>query len=392
MMRKILPVAVVTAVLLFVPAGRSFAESGHGGGSHGGGSHGGGSHGGGSHGGGSHGGGSHGGGSHGGGSHGGSSHGGGSHGGSHGGGSHGGDWHGGSHHGGSHGDGHHHGHHGRGWIVYPGPFWYGWGWDCPYGDDCYGYGPGDGPWYGGGSGPEYAPVPGADSEGWSTVDIEVSPDLARVYLDGRYIGVSSDFDGDPDYLHLRPGKYKLEFRLEGFLPWSLDADVEAGAKIEVSKKLHRGSGDEAPHISPAPEPEGGVRYFWGKEGGSLEAEPGDADDDRAGRDSDDDGDAEGSPESSPEEFAESRDPDGPAANDLRHGAKLALSIEPPDAVVYLDGHFLGTAAEVSGADRGVPLTPGKHTISVLRPGSKDRTEVIDVAEGETKRLEITLRD
>jgi hypothetical protein len=228
------------------------------------------------------------------------------------------------------------------------------------------------------------------------VDIQISPDNTRVYLDGRYIGVADDFDGDPDYLHLRPGAYKLGFKLEGYESWSLGVDVEPGAKIEVNKKLHRAAESESYRSSEALQPEGGVRHFWGKnEGGTLKPEDDDRGAARNEQDSRDpnadDEDADEPPAPAPEESADD-DKSETSTDAPPQPTRLELSIEPSDAVVYLDGHFVGTAAEVSDARHGVALTPGRHTISVLRPGSRDRTEEIEVGQGETKKLEISLEE
>jgi hypothetical protein len=68
-----------------------------------------------------------------------------------------------------------------------------------------------------------------------------------------------------------------------------------------------------------------------------------------------------------------------------------LSVQPADAAVYLDDRFLGTGEEVGGAE-GVPLTAGKHRIVVLRPGFKARKLEIEVAAGESKRVDVSLEN
>jgi hypothetical protein len=143
-------------------------------------------------------------------------------------------------------------------VIYGSPYWG--GWRC-YGD---GYGPGYGP-----------AAYGEDEYDWATVDTDISPLEARVYLEDRYIGSAYDFDGDPDYLYLRPGAYTLEFRLEGYESLSINIDAESGAKIELHKKLHRIPGANQYDSHEAPQPEGGVLRYWGKGHGSPEAYDGD---------------------------------------------------------------------------------------------------------------------
>jgi hypothetical protein len=328
-MRKTLPAAL--AVLLLSPVAAP-AGPGHGGG-----------------------------GSRGGGSHGGSSHGGGSHG-------------GGSHGGGRHG--------GRGRVIFGGPYWGGWGW---WGPDYYGdyYGPGYGPAY------------GEDQEDFATVDIDVSPEEARAYLDGRYIGAADNFAGDPDYLYLRPGSYRLEFRLEGYESLSINIDAEPGAKIEVHKKLDRTPGAKQYGPREAPRPEDGVQPYWGKRHGAAEPDDGDGRPLRNGRKPNGE-EARAEQDQAPPPAAERQKEDAwrqraPATTSpARQRARLLLSAQPGDAAVYLDDRFLGTAEELGRIDGGVPLTPGRHTITVSRPGFKSRTVEIDVARGEAKKVDVSL--
>lgn len=311
---------------------------------------------------------------------GGGSHGGG--GGLHGSVSRGGSSHGGGPHGsGRQGDGSHHGreHRGRGRVIYGGPYWGGWGlWGlCYYGDY---YGPGYGPGYG-----------GDDQEDWATVDIDVSPEEARAYLDGRYIGTAEDFGGDPDYLYLRPGSYKLEFRLEGYESLSINIDAEPGVKIVVHQKLHRTANQY--RSREAPQPEDGVQRYWGKRHGIAEPDEGDGHLLRSGRESNDE-EAQAEQGQAPPALRQKEDAwtqRAPATTSpARQRARLLLSLQPPDAVVYMDDRFLGTAEEVGRADRGVPLAPGKHTITVSRPGFKARTLEIEVGPGESKKVDVSL--
>ena len=71
-------------------------------------------------------------------------------------------------------------------------------------------------------------------------------------------------------------------------------------------------------------------------------------------------------------------------------SRLQLRIEPPDAAVYVDDRFVGTAEEVNSLDRGVAVSPGKHTVTVSRPGFKDRIANVDVSAGGTEKVEISL--
>jgi len=221
-------------------------------------------------------------------------------------------------------------------------------------------------------GPGYGSGYSEEPDDWATVDTGVAPGEARVYLDGRYIGTANDFSGNPDYLYLRPGEYELEFRLEGYEPLSIDVDAKPGRHIEIDEKLHEIPGAKRSRPSEPPQPEGDVFRYWGKPEGAPEPY-------------DDDGDQTPGPRT------RASDDDGPAmaAPSPRH-TSLLFSVEPADAAIYLDNHFIGIADELRGATNAIPVTPGGHTITVSRPGFKVRTVEIDAVSGESKRVNLSL--
>jgi hypothetical protein len=284
--------------------------------------------------------------------------------------------------------------HGRRVIVVRPSYWgFGFGYG-PYWYDPYWYGYGYGPYargYYGRYGYGYRP-----SGNWAVVDTDVSPESARVYLDGQYIGTADDFDGFPDYLYLRRGRYRLEFRLEGFQTRTIDVDGRPGVKIDVGEKLPRISGAPRYGSYDTPEPRGGVRRFWGKrrdvsveitedemydEGRRGYRERYDDEDDVREKDRDD-RDTEIEREDLTRDEWRGREPE---AGDTR----LMLEIRPDDASIYLDDRFIGRASELD-SDGGLAVAPGRHTIVVTRPGYRERRIEVDVSRGETENIEITL--
>ena len=49
-------------------------------------------------------------------------------------------------------------------------------------------------------------------------------------------------------------------------------------------------------------------------------------------------------------------------------ALVKIAVNPSRAAVFLDGLFVGHAAEFDGAGRGMLVTPGSHQISIALPG------------------------
>lgn len=274
------------------------------------------------------------------------------------------------------------------------PWYWGWGYG-PYWYDPFWYDP----WYRPGYGyyGRYAP-----SRSWAVVDTDVSPESARVYLDGEFIGTADDFDGYPDHLYLRRGRYRLEFRLDGYQPRTISVDARPGIKIDVGEKLAKIPGAARYGSYEDVEPAGGVRRFWAKRRDVAESitdedeiygsgrrrlreRPRDYDDDRY----DDERYSEDRDRTRPDVEVERERPAWRERSEARPGdGRLLVTVSPPDAAIYLDDRFVGTAEEFGAG--GIPVAPGRHTLVVSRPGYRDRRVQVDVSRGETERIEVTL--
>ena len=239
--------------------------------------------------------------------------------------------------------------------------WYGPGWG--YGMGWYGpswYGPG---WYPAAS---YAAAP-LDV---GVVDTDISPEHARVFLDGELIGTADEFDGYPSYLFLKPGQYTLEFKLQGYAPLSLNLEVAEGRFFPLDMKLERVQGEKATPGSDRPKAGPAGRVF-GPVPSAAAAAPSTG------------------PDLSlrPDVRLNAEDAARPA---VRGRAALDLRVTPALASVYLDGEFVGTAAELSRLERGLAVAPGTHRIEVLAPAHEPREVSVDVAEGERRQVVVEL--
>ena len=290
--------------------------------------------------------------------------------------------------------------HGRGRIYVRPSYYWGWGgglWGYPYG--YYGYGS---PYYG-----SYRrPYGGYPSPEWAAIDTDVSPEEAHVYLDGTYVGTADDFDGHPDFLYLKRGKYRLEFRVPGYEEKTIEVQARPGMTLRIDDELRKIPGAKQYGSYDEKRPEGEVRRFWAKrrdvaqsvddedeiygsraerrelddEDDADEAEVREREEDRAEADRQEPRESEAWRDSKPDTRVEAE----------LETARLRVRAEPSDAVVFLDDRFVGTAGEISSLSRGVSVSPGKHTVTVSRPGFKDRTVEIEVDDDETKEIEIRL--
>jgi hypothetical protein len=268
---------------------------------------------------------------------------------------------GGDHSGGRRSGGHGGGHYGYGYgSPYYNPWWGWWGWGWGWGEP-YGYGGG----YGGrgyGTG---------DDQG--ALDLDIWPADTQVWLDGQYIGTVDDFDGFPTYLWLEKGTYDLVFYRDGFQTLARQYSIYPGLTIDVGDRLVQGTSVRPEDLPTKTH----VRRDTRIEDDRERSERIDADRDRY------------------------RDHDAPDADDQNNGrdlgpagadeqGRLMLSIEPDDASVYLDGKFVGTAAEISRLHRGLAVDAGQHRISVVRPGRRGSEQTVTVRPGSEQEVEIQL--
>jgi hypothetical protein len=266
-----------------------------------------------------------------------------------------------------------------------------WGWGGYYSGYPYGWGYGYPSYYGG--------VPGGyvsintSPDAWTAVKTDVSPEEARVFLDGRYIGLADDFDGFPDMLYLQAkGHYQLEFRLEGFETQSVDVDAQPGGFVKLDNKLKKIPGAKQYGSYDTPVPEGGVQRFFGKSKGasgsvSMESPDSDADTWRVQE-------LQSAPSAPPAGTgpAPAPAPEPPAAAPQAPATRgrIVFRVQPGDAAVYLDDRFAGTGEELSTLARGLQVPSGSHRIVVSRPGFASDASLVDVAPGSTQRVEISL--
>jgi len=121
-------------------------------------------------------------------------------------------------------------------VVYGGGFygfnpWLGWG-----------FGPawGWGPYY-----PAFYPPGGVDMNaamiaGFGAVELNVKPNRADVWADGKYVGEARDLDGSPGYLWLAEGPHRIAVHKGGFLVFDEPIEVRRGMKTEIKLKLQPG--------------------------------------------------------------------------------------------------------------------------------------------------------
>lgn len=105
------------------------------------------------------------------------------------------------------------------------------------------YGPYYGPAYYGPYAYPYPPEP----PNYAIIDTDISPEEAKVYLDGERLGEADDFDGLPKYLLISPGRHVLEFRRSGYQTLRIDIDARRGHYYDIDRSLNEGRSGDKPH-------------------------------------------------------------------------------------------------------------------------------------------------
>ncbi len=85
------------------------------------------------------------------------------------------------------------------------------------------------------------PQGGVASVHLGALDLNVKPKNTQVYLNGKYIGVTDNFDGVPRALWLKEGTYEIIFYLDGYATVVREFTIHPGVIIDVKQRLSPGA-------------------------------------------------------------------------------------------------------------------------------------------------------
>ena len=225
-----------------------------------------------------------------------------------------------------------------------GPYW-GWG---PYGGGGWGWGPG----------PYYYGEPGrgvlgyAMASGMGALDMNVKPNRAEVWVDGRYVADARELDGDPSYLWLKQGTHHIVVYKSGYRSYERDVDVHVGVIRELKAVLEKGESQPPVPAPPAPPVARG----------------------------------EAPPPQSAEPRGEALPPRVEAEPEAGPHGYVTLRVQPVDATVYVDGQYRGTARDL----RRLQLPAGHHRVEIVRPGYLALEKEVDLGADRTVDLDLSL--
>jgi hypothetical protein len=112
-----------------------------------------------------------------------------------------------------------------------------------------------GPYY-----PGFYPPGGVDLNaamvaGYGGIDLNVKPNRADVWVDGKYVGEARDLDGSPTYLWLAEGAHRIAVHKGGYLVFDEPVEVRRGMLTELKVRLQPGD-SPTPGTKPAPPGDG----------------------------------------------------------------------------------------------------------------------------------------
>lgn len=207
--------------------------------------------------------------------------------------------------------------------------------------------------------PYYYPYPGcwADACGAlpvgttsvpAAVETAVTPKKANLFLDGEAIGQARDFNGTWDVLPVNPGNRVLRFEAEGYKTLEVRLDARPGRRYRIHEALEPGEGMDPRSDASTAE----VEEDESVAAPAFQAPP-------------------------------------PTSGGIARGL-LHIRVRPDDAVIYLDGKFLGSAEELSRLHGALPVAAGEHRVEVVRPGFTNETVLVDVATGQPATVDMEL--
>jgi hypothetical protein len=184
--------------------------------------------------------------------------------------------------------------------------------------------------------------------------LQVSPRNAQVYVDGYFVGVVDDFDGNFQRLNVDAGEHELQFHLEGYRSFSMKVLFVRGRTVKITHTMEPLGPGETQSVPPKPiETERTPPY-----GGTT---------------------VQGRPRQMPPPARPGRESDF---------GSLLLRVRPSDASVLVDGEPW-TAPQ--GEDQFViELTEGQHRVEVRKNGFQTYSATVRVRRGETVRLNVSL--
>jgi hypothetical protein len=179
--------------------------------------------------------------------------------------------------------------------------------------------------------------------------LQVTPRNTQVYVDGYFVGIVDDFDGNFQRLNVEAGEHELQLYLEGYRTFTQKVLLVRGRTLKISHVMQPlGPGETA---QPIPKPDESQR-------------------------------------ARPYQASSPRQGPPPRRGEQSQFGSLLLRVRPVDAEVLVDGQAWDAP---KGEDQLViELAEGPHTVEVRKEGFQTYSTTVRVRRGETARLNVSL--
>lgn len=252
-------------------------------------------------------------------------------------------------------------------VAVGGPVSYqvGWGFWGGYGPYWGGYGPYWGPW-GGPWGPYGGYYGGYYYYYGGSMQIQVKPKEAEVYVDGYRAGVVNDYDSWYQSLNLEPGGHEIVLYLEGYRTQRHQVFFTQGSSQHIKGTMEKLAAGESSGPRPQPSP---------RTSSSNDQRP------RGPRGP--------RPERAPsDQSVQVAQSDPSAAPQADRFGTLSIKVQPADATILVDNHTWQTV----GSDQrmSIQLAPGRHHVEVSKDGFASYVEDVLIRTNATMTLNVGL--
>ena len=203
----------------------------------------------------------------------------------------------------------------------------------------------------------------------ASVKLDVKPKDAGVYVDGFYAGIVDDFDGVFQRLYTAPGGHEFTLYLEGYRTYSERVYLSPDHTFTIHRRMEKlaaGEVAEKPPAPPVPPPDEPQRLPPAPRGPF----------------------GQGGPPRNVPPPPDAPPPPRPAPERGASRGTLALTVQPADADVLVDGQ----PWHGSGQERiTIDLSEGRHNIQIRKPGYVGYLTDVQIRPGETTSLNVNLR-
>ena len=189
----------------------------------------------------------------------------------------------------------------------------------------------------------------------AVVRVLATPKNTAVYVDGFYAGIVDDFDGYFQGLPLPPGGHEIVLYLEGYRTILRRMYLAPGSTFKLQETMERlpaGEASEPPTLAPQLPPPPDGSYL--------------------------------PPRTAPRMPPPARTPEATPSAAI---GTLTLRVQPTNAEVWIDGERWTSS---DGGRFVIQLPPGAHRLEVISAGYREYSSDIQVSDGETMPLNVSL--